>query len=182
MNQALTITAVRNRRDLEAVEGLCMEFLHWNRARYAHLEWLIERYYDASNWAAYLSRLPDLYAPPLGDILLARLVDDAAGCVMMHPVAAGVSEMKHLFVAARARGREVGYALGASIMTLAAQRGFETMRLETGIENKEAIALYRRLGFTELPPPETPDDVEALLVRMSADLTGRAPEGQGPTP
>jgi GNAT superfamily N-acetyltransferase len=171
MNQALAVNAVRSRRDLEAVKGLCIECLTWNRARYAHLEWLIERYYDVSNWAAYLSRLSDLYAPPSGDILLARLGDDAVGCVMMHGVETRVCEMKHLFVDARARGHGVGFRLCNGLMMLAAQRGFEVMRLETGIENKEAIALYLHLGFGPLPSPKSPDDVQALLRYMSIDLT-----------
>ena len=50
-----TITAVKDSEGLAAVKALCTDFLQWNRARYAHLEWLIERYYDPAHWAAYLS-------------------------------------------------------------------------------------------------------------------------------
>jgi ribosomal protein S18 acetylase RimI-like enzyme len=176
MNQGLTIAVVRTESDLEAVRALCLDFLQWNRARYSHLEWLIERYYDPPNWAAYLSRLTRLYAPPLGDILLARLGAVAVGCVMMQPVDPRTCEMKHLFVSGIARGRNVGFRLCESLMTLAAQRGFQRMHLETGIENKEAIALYTRLGFRPREPSsDYPATVRDLLRFMSADLAGWTP-------
>jgi ribosomal protein S18 acetylase RimI-like enzyme len=176
MNQDLTIAVVRTDSDSEAVRTLCLDFLQWNRARYSHLEWLIERYYDPSNWAAYLSRLTSLYAPPLGDILLARLGAEAVGCVMMQPVEPRTCEMKHLFVSGIARGRQVGFRLCELLMMLAAQRGFQRMYLETGIENNEAIALYTRLGFRPREPSsDYPEAVRDLLQFMSADLAGWAP-------
>jgi putative acetyltransferase len=175
MTQDFTIAAVRTESDLEAVRALCMDFLQWNRARYSHLDWLIERYYDPTNWAVYLARLKSHYAPPLGDILLARLGAEAVGCVMMQPVDPLTCEMKHLFVSGIARRRNVGFLLCESLMTLAAQRGFRAMHLETGIENNEAIALYTRLGFRPRDPSaDYPDAVQHLLRFMSADLTGWA--------
>jgi ribosomal protein S18 acetylase RimI-like enzyme len=99
---------------------------------------------------------------------------DAVGCVMMRPVDRRTCEMKHLFVAAAMRGQNVGSRLCDALMTLAVHRGFHAMRLETGCENEEAIALYHRLGFTPCAPSaEYPDEVRALLRFMRADLTSR---------
>jgi GNAT superfamily N-acetyltransferase len=178
----LSITTVRGGPDFESVAMLCMEFLQWNQVRYAHIEWLVERYYDTSNWTAYVARLPVLCAPPSGEILLARLGSEPAGCVMMRSSDAATCEMKHLFVPERARGHGIGFQLCATLMKLAAERGFREMRLETGSHNDEADILYRRLGFVPSAPwGDYPDDVRPLLRFMRVDLAAESPrDGQRP--
>ena len=182
MNDDLTITAVKDSEGLAAVKALCTDFLQWNRARYADLEWLIERYYDPAHWAAYLSDLPNLYSPPAGDMLLARMGSEPVGCVMMRSLDASTCEMKHLFVHARARGFGAGFRLCDTLIALVAVRGFREMRLETGNLNDEAVDLYGRLGFKVCAPQnDYPDDVRALLRFMSADLTVRFKAGHDVT-
>ena len=174
MRPILTITTAREEADLEAVKTLCLEFLRWNRSRYAHLQWLIDRYYDPANWDTYLSGLAGVYKAPSGDILLARRGAEPAGCVLMRRIDATVCEMKHLFVREDARGCGVAGQLCEALMRLAEDRGYQTMRLETGSRNAEAMALYRRLGFRSCEPlGHYPADVLPLLRFMKADLSPR---------
>lgn len=171
MSTSLRIARAEGAADLEAVRALCTEFISWNRVRYAHLGWLIERYYDPASWADYLASLPSLYAPPAGDILLARLDADPVGCVMVRSCDARTCEMKHLYVRAGARGHGIASALCTTVMTRAAEDGFAVIRLETGSLNEEAIALYRRLGFQTCDPWEDyPDDVRQHLRFMRREL------------
>lgn len=180
MSMTLTITAAQEGTDLDAVKAMCMDFLQWNRARYAHFSWLIERYYDPASWDAYLAGLANLYKPPAGSILLARLGGEPVGCVMMRRLDASTCEMKHLFVREGARGRGVAVQLCTALMTLAKHRGFAVMRLETGSLNAEAMGVYRRLGFHPCDPGgEYPDDVLPLLRFMRADLAARATPAAG---
>ena len=51
------------------------------------------------------------------------------------------------------RRRGVGSALTRAAETLAAQRGFDRLTLEVSIDNVEAQALYRRVGYEDAGRP-----------------------------
>ncbi|PTT79992.1 GNAT family N-acetyltransferase [Pelomonas sp. HMWF004] len=61
-------------------------------------------------------------------------------------------EIKRLFVRDSARGRGVARLLMAQLEAELLARGVGLARLETGIYQPEALALYRRLGYTERGP------------------------------
>lgn len=102
---------------------------------------------------AELAGLPGRFAPPEGELLLA-LGDETAvlGCVALRPLEIpAVCEMKRLYVRPRARGLGAGRALVAAIIAAAEQRGYAEMRLDSLPTMTEAMALYRRFGFVEIP-------------------------------
>ncbi len=105
-------------------------------------------------FAGELSELPGKYAPPHGTLLLARSTGgEAIGCVAIRPIdPAGYCEMKRLYVAPRGRGLGLGKALVEAVITEALSIGYREMRLDTLPDMAEAIALYRRLGFKDIPP------------------------------
>jgi ribosomal protein S18 acetylase RimI-like enzyme len=100
-----------------------------------------------------LATLPGKYAPPAGELLLAQGEDGAAlGCVALRPLdEAGICEMKRLYMRDAARGRGLGQALVAAIITAAEARGYAEMRLDSLPSMTAALALYRRFGFAEIP-------------------------------
>jgi ribosomal protein S18 acetylase RimI-like enzyme len=79
--------------------------------------------------------------------------------------------MKRLFVRPEAQGHKVGRRLCERLMAIAAQRGYKTMRLDTGVNHDEALALYRSAGFRSREPYyEPPAEILSHLVFMEADL------------
>jgi GNAT superfamily N-acetyltransferase len=100
-----------------------------------------------------VKNLPGAYGAPNGVLLLARRSDHPAGCIALRRLEAGICEMKRLYVRPGDRGRGLGPILVERLIAEARRIGYERMRLDT-VESamKDAVALYRRMGFEEIAP------------------------------
>lgn len=120
------------------------------------------------DFAAELATLPGKYAPPAGELLLARLADGApVGCVGLRPLPSpGCCEMKRLYLADAARGTGLGRALTLAIVGRARAIGYRELRLDTLPSMAAAIALYRQLGFVEITPYYAPTPPGTLFMAL----------------
>jgi ribosomal protein S18 acetylase RimI-like enzyme len=99
-----------------------------------------------------VDHLPGEYARPEGSILLADDDGAYAGCVALRKVDGGICEMRRLYLRPAFRGRKIGRGLAEALINEARRAGYNRMRLYTLPSMKEAISLYRSLGFKDIPP------------------------------
>ncbi|MBC8246387.1 MAG: GNAT family N-acetyltransferase, partial [Deltaproteobacteria bacterium] len=79
---------------------------------------------DFQNFEQELNDLPGDYAPPQGQILIARLKEKTAGCVALRKFDQSCCEMKRLYVRPEFRGSGVGRALADAIIAQAREAGY----------------------------------------------------------
>ncbi|HTC49257.1 MAG TPA: GNAT family N-acetyltransferase [Candidatus Aquilonibacter sp.] len=105
------------------------------------------------NFDKELAGLPGDYLPPKGRLLLAEYEGNLAGCVALHALAPTICEMKRLYLRPQFRGKRLGRILAERIIAEARQIGYLRMRLDTVAPvMKDAVAMYQKLGFEEIPP------------------------------
>lgn len=73
-----------------------------------------------------------------------------AGCVALKDLGSGICEAKRLFVRPSYRGRDFGRMMLVQLMSIAAQIGYSTIRLDTLARFTAANKLYAALGFQRI--------------------------------
>jgi len=74
-----------------------------------------------------------------------------AGIYPTEGLPADTTELLKMYVSSASRGKGVGKALMAQCMAFAKSAGFSRLYLETMPELSAAVAVYKKLGFKELP-------------------------------
>lgn len=85
-------------------------------------------------------------------LFVARRDGLPVACGALRIDAEGYGEIKRMYVIPEARGEGLGRAILARIEDQARREGLALLRLETGIRQAEAIALYERSGYSDCPP------------------------------
>lgn len=98
---------------------------------------------------AELAAMPGKYAPPKGELLIARNAQGGPiGCVALRPIEPeGACEMKRLYVVPDGRGLGLGGKLVTMLLAEARRIGYREIWLDTLPSMTGAISLYGKLGF-----------------------------------
>lgn len=107
-----------------------------------------------------------------------------AGVVAIRPLAAShgrfaTGEVKRLYVAPSSRGRGCSRLLMAAVEDLALQLGYDTLWLETGTAQPEAVGLYSSAGWTPIQPYGQWRDSPASLAFAKSLAKVSAPDAVG---
>jgi ribosomal protein S18 acetylase RimI-like enzyme len=90
-------------------------------------------------------------APPAGELLLVTVDGAPAAVGGVRDLDTEVAEVKSMYVAPAGRGRGLGRKLLGRLEAIAAERGCRAVRLDTAAHLTAAIALYRAVGYREVP-------------------------------
>jgi GNAT superfamily N-acetyltransferase len=89
--------------------------------------------------------------PSAADVSVVLLVRDDDGTALgfgaLRALGDGAAELKRMYVVPEARGRGVSKAVLRGLEEAARERGWTTLRLETGPRQPEAIGLYTGAGY-----------------------------------
>ena len=99
----------------------------------------------------HLLDIGELEAPDVR-FFVARKDGVPVGCAALRVDPAGYGEVKRMYVDPAARGHRIGDRLLARLEEQARAEGLTALLLESGIHQHEALALYRKAGFTERGP------------------------------
>lgn len=88
---------------------------------------------------------------PDGYFIAAYIDDEAVGMGGWRRHGAGEAEIKRMFVRPEFQGKGIARMILAHLEETAAKAGFTRFVLETGLEQPEAIALYRSAGYEDIP-------------------------------
>jgi ribosomal protein S18 acetylase RimI-like enzyme len=137
----VTIRLATSDADYEAARGLIIEYATW-----------LDEDFCVHRFDEEMQGIRTMYGPPGGVLLLARIDDEAVGCIGYRTLEPGVCEMKRLYVVPAARDRGIGRSLVDRLIAEARQAGFHSMVLDTIPKLATAHALYRKIGFVEIAP------------------------------
>lgn len=158
---------------LRKAAQLLRAFPQHQRTHYTANLATVLRYFDPVAYEKEVSDLPAHYGPPRGCVLLATEDGEPAGVVCLRPLDAAVCEMKRLFVPTAHQRKGIAQALCTTLLDAARGKGYTIMRLDTGHFMTESQALYRKLGFTYIPPYHpVGEELLGQLVFMERRLTG----------
>jgi drug/metabolite transporter (DMT)-like permease/GNAT superfamily N-acetyltransferase len=116
----------------------------------AYADELEERQVDREG--CRIDTVPSEYEHPHGAFLV-MYADNGRpiGCGGIRELGEGVAELKRMYVAPEARGNGYGGGLLVALEDEARRLGYERLRLDTAERLREAQALYRGAGYTEIP-------------------------------
>jgi ribosomal protein S18 acetylase RimI-like enzyme len=104
------------------------------------------------NFDQELKTLPGKYTPPDGRLLIAYTDEELAGCIALRKLDDRTCEMKRLFIRPKFRGKGYGRKMIDSLIEQERDIGYERMWLDSLPGKMDAaIALYRQLGFKDIP-------------------------------
>jgi ribosomal protein S18 acetylase RimI-like enzyme len=99
-----------------------------------------------------MAEFPGAYSRPDGRLLLAIEGADAVGVVALRRLSDNMCEMKRMYVKPGFRSRGIGRMLAERLIEEARQIGYSRMRLDSRSRLRQAVSLYRSLGFKEIAP------------------------------
>lgn len=135
------ITKPITEKDFDLVKDIFMEY-----QQYLNVDLCFQ------SFESELNNLKNIYEPPKGTILIVKAAEEIVACVALKPIEENNCEMKRLYVKPAFRGNGLGQKLVESLIEFATLNKYNKMKLDTLVSLKEAVILYKKMGFVETKP------------------------------
>jgi len=162
MRDAITLRALSGAADMDIARAMFRDY-----QAFLNVDLCFQGFEDE------LAALPGGYAPPSGGIWIAEGASGVVGCVAFRPMQGqvGIAELKRLYVLDRVRGSGLGRRLCETALTVARDAGYGEVWLDTLPWLTAAIAMYRTMGFVDMPASadaNTPHELVYLRLRFGS--------------
>ncbi|OOM80572.1 GNAT family N-acetyltransferase [Clostridium sp. BL-8] len=128
----------------------------------------VAKYLELQNYDSEIEHLTEKYGLPNGRLYIVKVENQVAGCIGLRKIDDENCEVKRLYVRPDFRGHKLAIKLIEKIIDDAKKIGYKSMLLDTLPFLKEAIHLYKKLGFYEISSyNNNPMDT---LIYMKLDL------------
>ena len=148
----MEIHRVRTSAETADAAKLMIGLVESNKERYSDQLEMLEEYYRGSWFFEHSPKLPDVYTPPNGAVLVAYIDQIPVGTVAIYRMNDEFCELRLMFVPPKYRGKGIATALCSAVLEIAQSYGYKGVRLTTGEKQPEAQGLYRKLGFSIVTP------------------------------
>jgi len=139
-SSGISIALAESETDVEAVKTIFLEYLQF-------IEDFLCQPLDFQGTDKEFSTFPAVY----DFLLLAKLDGEPVAACGVKDFKPGISELKRLFARQEGRGHRLGEKLTVAAMDEARKRDFKEMYLDTDPGLTHAVAIYEKLGFTDIP-------------------------------
>lgn len=126
---------------------------------------------DKDLWSRYPNEQQDFapfnFVDESARIILAQEEFQAIGCGCFRAMKEkGVIEIKRMYVAPTYRGKGIGKLILYKLEQWALEEGFTKSKLETGINQPEAITAYEKSGYSRIPNYEPYENIAVSICMM----------------
>lgn len=110
------------------------------------------------------------FVEPHGVFLVGRLNGEPITIGGIRPLEGATAEIRRMYTVPTHRQRGHGYALLRELERHAVRLGYAAVRLETGDQQPDAVALYSAAGYRVIPCYGEFNDVESICMEKRADF------------
>lgn len=121
------------------------------------------------NFDSEVQNLPGKYSTPNGLLIVVYADNRPFGCGALRKLEEGIVELKRVYVCPIAQGSGLGRKISEHLIQQARMMGYHKLRLDTFTWMDRAVALYRKLGFVEIPPYYPHSEPDALFMELILD-------------
>ena len=121
-------------------------------------------HYDSRGTLDDMEDIQKNYFENGGAFLVTTENDQIIGTGAIRKLDDDMCELKRLWLLTEYHGRGLGYRMMQELLTIARERGYKRMRLETdAVAQRRAVEFYKRIGFYEIPIPNASPDEDIMM-------------------
>lgn len=171
-NAVIEIRDAQLPNDIYGIERLWTDYLTWGNNN-MQMHYGVHPH-NPKEQVAQDVEMMDKFLPPNGRLILAFMDENTCGIGCLKSINEEIGEIKRMYVDPSFRKIGAGRGILQSLLTAAKEAGYKKVRLDSPKFMVAAHALYRSVGFIEIPvyeEVEIPEAFRQYLLFMEIDLS-----------